>query len=388
VFCRQEEQSRKNGHRVQLMNELNRAKLAIKYIFFELIPIFFLGLVIFLFVLIMFQSFKLSEYIIVQGANFEIVAQILFYMTLGFLQILIPIALLFAILLVYGRMSNDSEILAFKSLGLNSYHLLIPALTLGIIITIISIQVSFHVAPWGQRQLDVLLNRLSQMRPGVTIREGVFSEGFFNLVVYANHIDKDSGLMKQVFIYDERDAKNPLTIIASEGEILKSDDSTGLRAFLRLNKGNIHKSTESNYTKIDFKEFDINLYDPHVFRERRTSANAMTMNEITANLNGPELKDKRKLTLRIEYHRRWALALTSIVFTIIGFSLGTVTNRRSVQSGSMVICVGAIVVYWILFAIFEATAKNQVLHPGIAAWATNAIFIIFGLYQFKKLAKQ
>src|SRR4051812_16749286 len=109
---------------------LYRAKLAGRYIFFEMLPTFILGNVVFLFILLMFQVLRLSEFIINRGIPVSTVAEITFYMIISFLPACIPISLLFSILLTFGRMSSDSEIIAFKSSGLNLGYLLVPALVL------------------------------------------------------------------------------------------------------------------------------------------------------------------------------------------------------------------------------------------------------------------
>lgn len=368
------------------MNGMSRAKLATKYIFFELVPVFVMGIIVFIFVLMMFQSFKLSEYIIVQGADFDTTVKILLYMTLQYLPILIPIALLFSVLLTYGRLSGDSEIVAMKALGLSTWHLATPPLVLGVLVTALSLQISFKVAPWGEKNKNVLIDQLAQMQPGVTIREGVFSEGFFKLVVYANKIT-DSGILKQVFIYDERDRDAPITIISSEGQIINQSTYEGNRAFLRLKDGNLHRSTLESYTKIDFASYDISLFAPHKVRDRGGSPDSMNIEELKAELEKPGLAGKRLMNLLLEYNRRWALAFTSLVFALIGMVLGTVTNRRAARSGSLVISISIIVIYWILYIGFESAARSGLLPIGIACWMANLIFFIFGAQQFWKLSK-
>ena len=183
--------------------DLWRGRKAISYIFFELLPTYFMGVFVFVFVILMFQSFRLMEYVIVHGAKTEAIFSILGFLIISFLPIVLPVSLLFSVLLTYGRLSADSEVVALQSLGLNLKHLLLPALLLGGMTFLFSVEIGFHLAPWGNRKMEVLIHRLGESKPGVTIREGVFSEGFFNLVVYANKVDSKKGKLKKIFIYDE-----------------------------------------------------------------------------------------------------------------------------------------------------------------------------------------
>ena len=102
-------------------------------------------------------------------------------------------SLLFAVLLTYGRLSSDSEIVAFRAVGLSMGSIVVPALILGILVGALSLQTSFHLAPWGNRQFEVLFTKRGATKVGVTLKEGTFAEGFFDLVVYANKVDSKLG---------------------------------------------------------------------------------------------------------------------------------------------------------------------------------------------------
>src|SRR5690606_12107625 len=291
------------------------------------LPTFLFAVAGFIFLITMVQTFKLGEYIIVHGAKLGLVANLMVYMILSFLPVIFPMALLLSVLLTYGRLSQDSEIVALKSLGLGISHFATPAIVLGVIATFFSAQVSFNLAPWGHRKLDELVHEMSNYRPMATIREGVFSEGFFDLVVYANKVDSKNGSLKKVFIYEERSG-SPLTIIARRGQLISETEGLRSKALLRLYDGNVHRSSNEFYTKIDFETYDINLFDRRQAGERAYGSDTLTMAELTRELQRDDLKREDKIDFRVEWHRRWSLAAVAFIFSIIGVGLGTVTNRR------------------------------------------------------------
>ena len=126
-----------------------RAKTAGAYIIGEMLPSFLLGNFVFLMILILFQILRLSEFVINKGVPFSLILQIILYMTISFLPACIPISLLFSILLTLGRMSSDSEIVAFKAAGLNLGHILLPTLLFSAGVALFSAYISFFAAPWG-----------------------------------------------------------------------------------------------------------------------------------------------------------------------------------------------------------------------------------------------
>lgn len=335
----------------------------------------------------MVQSFKLSEYIIVHGAKLSLVTQLMGYTMLSFIPIILPTALLFAILLTYGRMSQDSEIVAFRALGLDLKHISVPAFLLSFIVAGLSAQVSFNLGPWGNRQLDQLVHTLASTRPTAPIKEGVFSEGFFDLVIYTNEINRQTGVMQRVFIFDERDPDQPLTIVASKGQVVSQSDEQYARAFLRLSEGNMHRSSDEFYTKIDFSKYDISLLDQHTIAERRVRQDAMTLDELRSEIRRGDLEEGYRIRYMLEIQRRWATSASCIIFAIIGVGLGAVTNRRSAKSSGFVLCISVVVVYWLLYATMEGYAKGGNINPFVAAWFTNVVFLAFGIYKMYKVAR-
>lgn len=365
-----------------------RGRLAIKYIFFDMVPTFLMGVVVFLFVILMFQAFRLTEYVIVHGADLWTVGQILGYLAISFLPVILPMSLLFSVLLTYGRLSSDSEIIALKALGLNMLHLTVPAVIVAGLTSVLSGQTSFYLAPWGNRQMEVTLHRLGQLKPGASIREGIFSEGFFDLVVYANEVDSKNGRLKNVFIYDERENESPLTIIANEGRLIREDSTNGHKAFLRLFQGNIHRTHtgEKLYTKIDFDSYDINLFDPVAFTHKTKTPLSYNILELRTAIDRFDLSDKTKRSLSVEIHRRWAISIACLIFGFLGVGLGTTTNKRHARSSGFVLSIGVIVGYWMLYAGMENLGKNGTLPVPVAVWCANVVFAIFAVWSLRKAA--
>jgi lipopolysaccharide export system permease protein len=364
-----------------------RSKLIVKYITSELVPVFLLGLVIFISILIMFQAFRLSEYVFVYGASVSVMLKMVMYFIMGFLPILIPVALLFCVLMTYGRLSNDSEIVAMKALGLSTIDLVWPGLIVGVIAALLSLQLSFRWAPHGERNAQALRTDLIQNRPGLAIQEGVFAEGFFDMVVYAREVNSTSGLLKKVFIYDERDPASPLTVLAKEGQIVRTKTDTGPSVFLHLKSGSIHRSNEPLYTKIDFENYDINIFDGQKLErgDDRQAPNGMDSDELKTAIENSKPGSPERITFNMEWHRRWALSLACMIFALLGLSFGIHHDRRSARGGGAVISVAVVVIYWILFIAADSIARNGYLPPYLAAWIANGLFATVAAVRLRKM---
>lgn len=358
-------------------------KTATRYIFFEMIPTFVLGLMVFIFILLMFQALRLTEFVLIHGVSLETVGAILTYLSISFLPALFPMSLLFAVLMTYGRMSADSEMIALKASGLNMVSISIPAMMLAITVALLSAQTSFHLAPWGNRQFELLIGRLGQSQLTATIREGVFSEGFFDKVVYANKVDPKSGLLSDVFIYQEAQGELPLTIIAKRGEIIQENSLDGNSVLIRLSEGDIHRKGET-HTKIKFDSYDIRMTDNAIREERVKTPPSLTIEEISQRLERKDLSVEDVRVLKAEWHKRWAISIVCVIFGMLGVGLGTTTNRRSQKSSGMIISFGVVILYWIIYVTAEGLARSGKWPAGLAIWTPNVLFAGFAAWALKR----
>lgn len=357
---------------------------AFAYILSEIIPSFLLGVFVFIAVLLMFQALRLTEFLLVHGIKWTTMIKIMGYMSVSFLPMLLPMSLLFAVLLTYNRFSMDSEIIAFKSCGVNTGSLVLPAIAFSIAITVISSQTSFYLAPWGNRQFEVLINRLGNTKAAASIKEGTFSEGFFDMVVYANKVDSKTGTLSDLFIYDEKNPDSPLTIVASEGQIIPDETHPGHSVLLRLFKGQIHRRVE-NHTVINFDSYDILLKDPIKLQQKEKTVTSLNLNELKSLRKNLSFSAEQRKNYDIEYHKRWALSVACLVFCLLGLAFGIITNRRSGKSSGFILSIGFIILYWIVYISFESFVRSNQINTWIGIWLPNLLFTIFSIYHLKKV---
>lgn len=345
-----------------------------RYLFFELLPSFILGNLIFTFVILMFQGLKFAEFALIHGLGLRTLSEILFYMTISLLPALLPMSLLFSVVLTFSRLSGDSEIIALKSAGISLRQLIFPAFILGLLTSIGAAHVSFEMAPWGNRKFEILISKLSNTKAAFSLKEGTFMEGFFEMVVYASKINPTTGELENVFIYDERQSP-PLTIIAKNGIMNQSSQLTGQQVQLELHDGDIHRKTDT-HTKINFGKFFIALNENYQLEEKDKTLQSMSLDELRKSKTADNVPPKEKRSFEIEFHRRIAISITSLIFAILGSAIGLGYQRRSGRGSGLVLALAIIVIYWVLFVICESFARSSTLPIQAILWLPNFIFIL------------
>lgn len=348
-----------------------------------MLPTFLVGVFVFLGILLMFQALRLTEFILIHGVEIKTVGNIALYLCLSFLPVILPMSLLFSILMTYSRMSQDSEIVAFRSIGVSQKQLFIPALLLSFFAMAISLQTSHNIGPWGNYNFEKLIHELGTQKVGASIKAGIFSEGFFDFIVYANDVDSKTGKLDKVFIYDERQAQSPLTIISKTGRVLQEKTPAGWKASLELKDGKIHRTLNNTYTQISFETYSVDLFDPHNAQARKKSPQSMTSSELSEQIDSTETPPQEIKKLKVEFHRRWSLPFACFIFGLIGVALGTSANKRHAKSSGFVLCLIVIVTYWVSYVVAEGVSRNGYLPAWVSLWIVNLGFTLYGVKKFR-----
>ncbi len=353
-----------------------------------MIPTFLIGLFSLLIIILLFQSFSMVEILISNGANVTDILKVFAYISLSYLPILTPTTLFFSVLLTYNRLNSESEITAFKSLGLSFLQLSAPALLLGLAVSLFSLQTSFYLAPWGHKKLESMLLDFKEKGPTVALKEKVFIEGFFDLVIYANESNKKTNKLKEIFIYQDTEGLPPATIVAKEGEMITKTTAYGKQALLRLKEGTIHRLENKAHTKASFNTFDVRLTDPVKKQSSKNKRHVMNQTELKNYIeaNKTKVTPKRLTKLHNEYNRRWSSALAALLFALIGVAFGLGAKQRSGKGQGLFVGVIITLSYWVLYAGLSNLAYKG-LDVLFVAWIPNIILLIIGAYFFQKSIK-
>ena len=98
-------------------------RILYRYTLREMLAPFALGLTIFTFVLLLARLLRLIELVVNRGLPATQVSQLFLYLLPAFLEVTVPMAMLLAILVAFGRLSADSEITALRSSGVSLLQL-------------------------------------------------------------------------------------------------------------------------------------------------------------------------------------------------------------------------------------------------------------------------
>ena len=353
------------------------------YIFKEIPPPFLVGMATFTFVLLMGRFLKLAEMVVEKGVPFGDVLMMIVYLLPSFWAFTIPMALLLAILLAFGRLSGDSEITAMKSCGISLYGMLPPPLLFSLIACVGCLAVTVYAVPWGNNSFKKLLVEVAQASAGVVVKEKVFNDAFPGMVIYADTLDRKGQNMGGVIIHDERNPREPATIFANTG-VLISDPHAHFIEF-HLKDGSIHRTADgSAYRMVDFQEYDLRVALPDTTPPAK-GEEEMTLAEL---LHPPAGTGAKEVLARLlEFHSRLALPFSCLVFTLLAMPLG-IQNRRSGKAAGFSLSIGVLLLYYIVLSACKTLGEKGILPAWLACWSPDLLFLALGAYLFRMAAAE
>ena len=132
-------------------------KILWRYVIKELLGPFVFALAVITFVLLMDFILDVLNKIINKGLSPGVVLEVFVLSLAWMLALSIPMAVLVAALMGYGRLSADSEIIACKACGVSMINLVTPGLIMGLILAVFLTERLGLVQPNGR---DVLVEEL------------------------------------------------------------------------------------------------------------------------------------------------------------------------------------------------------------------------------------
>jgi LPS export ABC transporter permease LptF/LPS export ABC transporter permease LptG len=395
-----------------------------RYLLKEIIPPFFIGLLIYSFVLLMNQIFLLSELFIAKGVSLPVVVQIFLYLVPSVLAFAVPMSVLMGILAGLGRLSSDSEIVAFRTLGIRNTRILRPVFVFALGGWLVTSFLALYLAPRANYKWVQTLTRSVLAKVQLKINPREFNEQIPQTVIFIQDITPENQ-WENIFVYLTQDPEEPRAIFARSGRLNFFPEAK--RATLELFDGAIHtvpRSDPDRYSITFFNRVEEEISVENLFsqfssekrvREKdigelltgvtrieanrarleaerrnlvaagtRTRDAEMRLSQIDQGLRQDQRSDRSHW---VEIHKKFALPFVCFVFVLLGIPLGISTKKGGRTSG-FTISLAIILIYYILITAGEKYAMEGGLSPFLGMWGPNILFLLVGAYLFARSSRE
>lgn len=353
-----------------------------KYIFTQLIGPFLFGFFLFVTIIAIDPLMSALQSIVNENVSLSVMGRWFLNRLPQDMIFTFPMSVLLANLLVFGRMSKDSETTALRAGGTNFFRILGPVVVFALMITIFSFVFNELVVPsCNQEARNIRRQEIMRLVEPEASENSVMrtSDGAF---AYARKVFEKRGQMEKVLLeyYDNEGNLNKRISAATadwDGSawVLKSIVEQSYSADHGL--ASPTTAPEMRITSIE--------ETPEDFARQSKKPNEMSYSELKGRIDAYERTQFMDTTeMRVGLAMKTSLPFASFFFAIIGASFG-LTNNRSGAFIGFGVSILIIFIYYVLMSLFTALGKSGYLPPMLAAWAQNIIFAFAGFYIVKSI---
>jgi lipopolysaccharide export system permease protein len=388
--------------------------------------------------------FKFLNELVGKGLGYDVILKFIVFNLAWMLVLAVPMGMLVATLMAYGKLSGNNELTIMKSSGASAIRAMVPSIIGGALVFLGLYLFNDRVLPESNHRAFVLQNDITQLQPSFAVEPGRFTtlQGYS---ILARRADREKNLLMDVTIYHQDASGDGLTVInAKEAQLMFNRDFTRLQ--MSLTHGEVQQIVRSDpraFRKFNFGDYKVTLptsgyqfaqSDPSAISRSDRTLNIDSMRSIadtamvssersarridTLLLNaiwnpgiapGPPSADERAAanaaiaqiamlrgSLELESSTRSSelkRANQYLVEIHKKFSIPAaclvfvfvgaplgIVVRRGNFGVSAAIALGFFVIYWACLILGEKLADRLLLSPFVAMWMANFVIGAIGLY--------
>ncbi len=370
-----------------------------RYVFTSFLSSFFLAFLVLSFVLTIGLLVQIVGYML-QGLPINLVCQFALVSFPETMQWTIPLGLLVSSVLVFSRMSADSEVAAMRACGINLLTVMRWPMIFALCCTAVGLFIINEIVPRGHEIRRSLAKRISvgsgldMLEPGRVIND------FPKVKVYFE--SKEGNMLYDLIVLDYSNPKIDRMVTAAKARVTEEgrdivldlfsmtvdpldEDHPGMARAQRFQYRVKDALKDSKYKRRekDFRFFEMS--DAIDRAKQRVKERERDRKTDEGRVKGTERKLARKYLsdIRTEFQKRWVFAFASICFVLVGVPLGIRAQRRESSIGMAISLVTALS-YYLVVILMTSFSKRYYLHPEVLIWLPVALCTALAAYLIPK----
>jgi lipopolysaccharide export system permease protein len=313
----------------------------------------------------------------------------------------LPMGMLTATLLVFGRFSADQELTAVRASGISLLSLISPILLLSLALCGLSALVNMEIGPRCRVAYTRILFNLRAGLTGAQLPERTYIKDFKGYII---HIGKNrGGELEDVMAWVLKDETNVATYVrAARGNLEVDAAKRQVRLILHdvklvtFSEGRMIPGAlvEAPY-ELDFGQkkdptFNTKISDmtsSQLWDELHDWEERLKVPGTLGDLSAEQLRAKKRelekmigdptAPIRFQIHQQIAFSFACFGFTLVGIPLGIRMHRRETNVG-VGVALGLVAVYYSFILVGQALDARAEYAPHLIVWLPNLIFQAVG----------
>jgi len=376
-------------------------------------------------VLVLGQVFKKLLDLLVEGVlPFSALAKFMAHAFPASLSYTLPWGLLTAVLLTFGRLSADNELVSLRMSGMSLGRICLPVFVVAGLMSLLCFWINAAIAPASQRELDAMTRQAVVRDPRVLFVPDKVVDRLPGHLFYVGDRQGDDLTNVQIVQLSEGGpggkGRPSGIIFAKKGKLLTDGlaerqtiefGAAGNTWFLRRDPGQLTDAELAALPPEQRAAREAALAGPPRIFEFGTEASAvpmgiksllagsshtkadrLSMADLKAAIQDPAVLGRPdpaagRSEARTEYHRRYGFSLACMVLALIGVPFGITAQRRETSAGFILsIVVGICYFSLIMLGTLWRTKPDKL--PHLMIWLPNVLFGVLGVILFRRLARR
>ena len=376
-------------------------KLIDRYVGGQLLLTSFLAVTVLSVVLVLGNIFKqLLELLVKNDTPLELILSFLAYILPFSLAFTIPWGFLTSVLLVFGKLSAENELIAFRANGVSVPRLCYPVAFLALVCVGVCYWINIDVAPRAQFKMKEALYHIATSNPMAMFGADRIIDAFPNKKIY---VESSNGPeLSNLLVYEISEDNTLMKVIFAHRGLLETDHEKKellLHIFDARYEARDQDDVDNQYKikqGITMQEstLPISLEELHDKKKGKGLGGATT-GELLERLKDEDRKlhmtEKDRIedesATRTEMNKRYSFSLASFAFALIGVPLAITAHRKETSIGFL-LSLGVAVTYFFFIIIANSVRENPRWHPELLMWVPNILCLGFGGWLFYRMSRR
>jgi len=353
------------------------------YVIREFLEMFILVLSSFVMLMLVFTFFELVGDILRNHIALATVGDYLFNLTPSMVYAITPLAVLIAVLVTFGVLNRNSEIIAMKATGISLYRLVVPVVSISAILAVGLFFFDDFYLPQANRRQEALRSTIKGRPPQTFLhpeQKWIFGQphsGEPGRIFYYQFFDPYANEFANISIFEF----NPSTFALSRRIF-------AARVFWDADKNYWHfvngweRDIEGNSTK--YSEFKNTTFaeiheDPDYFKKENLQSQEMNFGQLDRYIRDLRQSGFDTMRLRVALWHKLAYPLIAVVMAVLAIPFALSMGRRGSLTG-IAVAISVALTYWVVDGLFGAMGNVNYLPAAMAAWSPDILFGLTGGY--------
>jgi LPS export ABC transporter permease LptG len=355
-----------------------------RYVVREFLNIFFLVLAAFVMLMLIFTFFELVGDILRNRIPLFTVGDYLINLTPSMLYQISPLAVLIAVLVTFGVLNRNSELIAMKATGISLYRLIVPIVSIAAILAVTLFLFDEFYLPQANRKQEALRNIIKGRPPQTFLhpeQKWIFGQshpGEPGRIFYYQFFDPDRNEFANLTLVEF----DPSTFALSRrifAARVSWDPATSSWSFQNGWERDMDGANTKAYREFKQTSFAEVHEDPDYFKKENIQAQEMNFGQLDRYIGDLRQSGFDTMRLRVQLWHKLAYPLIAPVMAVLAIPFALSMGRRGSLTG-IAVAIFVALTYFVIDGFFGAMGSVNYLPAGLAAWSPDILFGLTGGY--------